>query len=169
MISTVAATDSSHWKEISLKGHDFKIPLEYENGKFMTYSYESGSFTLAAVDEILEANYGFIAENPTVIEDNLTIAGHPVKYIKYNGQWSRAYFPTGDSIYCIMWKGTSMTPEIEEIIATSAMPSISIDAFYGKLTKALEGYRESQRNVYYDMDPYDDIEDWEEYEAYGDW
>ena len=157
MISTVAAVDSSNWGTVTVRGETFKIPPELEGGKYLSCSYNKGSYSIIGLDSsMLYSHYGFIIKKAKNTED-LTIKGHPAQHITYGQGYSRVYFAVGDSIYAINWKGTNITPEIEGIIGSSTPSSISSGSFYNILAQANADYKQSQKNYYVDLDADDEI------------
>lgn len=144
-VSVIAAEDSSDWKTVTIAGNDFKVPLEYSDGELSDNKYQIenwNNFAILCVDKYLESNYGFVASTADHSE-KMTINGHPAIYFcGYNNyeetNLSRVYFASGNSIYCISYKGSNLSSNVSEIVSSSNPSLMSADDFYSKLDDALE-------------------------------
>lgn len=163
-ITAIAAEDSSNWEKVSISGNEFRIPPEYGGGSLSDGKYQINNwntFAILCVDNYLANNYGYVYSSCSYSE-MLTIEGHPAYYFcGYNSyektNLSRIYFACGESIYCISYKGSNLSSNINEIVATSPASSISSSDFYSILDEALDEYnyqKELDENTYYQQQSY---------------
>lgn len=153
-LNTISAeVDSSNWTKEKVGNVEFKIPPRYSGGNLSTdknsYTYNSlNEFGILCLDNYLPSNYGFHLINDRDNE-NKTIANHDIAffcdYNKYEkDNVSIAYFSSENSIYAVQWKGNSITPEIESVIASAPQSSLSSSQFYSKLDQAKSKYMEQE-------------------------
>lgn len=162
-IGCVSAVDSSNWTTVKVGDVNFKIPPQYQGGDMNNentdYHYEDlNTFGILCVDDYLPSNYGYWYNFKG---KNVTIGSHDVVYFSQYNSYAKhdvchAYFSSGDSIYCISWKGGEMTDEIEEIIINTPDSSYDTNTFYSILNDAKQSYddeKASEEQSYYVSTP----------------
>lgn len=132
---------------VTIKGVNFEIPQQYEDGtqKESSYVYESGfTFRILNLDDSrnLKSNFGSDIEGAKSV-DQTNIAGHDAVVIlkEYNSkQYTTVYFATGDKIFLICFNDTYVNDDISKIIEKTPEQTMSHDDFASRLNKALNDY-----------------------------
>ncbi|MCF0226863.1 MAG: hypothetical protein HUK28_06130 [Methanobrevibacter sp.] len=147
MITAVSAIDSSDWKTVKIKNHEFKIPPSYSDGELGDGKYTVDNwrnFEISLVDSSLPTVYGFADSDDAKMED-LDINGHAVRYFnEYNNaekaNVSKVFFSCGESVFMISWKSDNFTEEVKEIISAADPSDFTYSEFYDILREAKSQY-----------------------------
>ena len=156
-------------ENVTVNGVTFEIPDQYTNGRSTDNSYLYNNiftFAIRALDstEFLVDTYGDEASNEDGSTTDLTIGNHDVVHIvNYvsvaESRVSYAFFACGDVIYCISWKGSEMTPEIEDMIRNSPDSNYTYNEFHDVLNQAETQYQE---DLAAEEQAYDDYQEQEQ-------
>ena len=161
MVGAVSAIDSSNWSKADVGYETFRIPPEYDNpykSDFHMYEYDEDidEFTIRYVNPAIMDLYGYFIENNQVKKVKVADrdAVHFTVYDRHDEKNnSKLWFSAGDEFYYIAWRGTNITPAIEEIVKSSSDSSYSHDEFYDILSDEYQNYKivnaiESQEYAY---------------------
>lgn len=161
-MTAVGAMDSSNWTSATVGFEEFKIPPQYENPYSSDFNmYEFGEdideFTIRYVNPRIMDLYGYFIEHYSHIE-KVNVAGHDaVHFISYDrsddANNSKLWFSAGDEFYYIAWRGSNITPTIEEVVRSASDSSYNRTEFYSILNDEYQNYKitsaiESQRYDY---------------------
>lgn len=160
-MNCVAAIDSSNWTKATVGYEEFKIPPQYQNpyvSDFDMYEFDEDIdvFTIRFVNPNLMELYGYFLERGHAKKVN--VSGHDaVHFTSYDrhdeANNSKLWFSAGEEFYYIAWRGTNITPEIKEVVASVSPSKYSHKEFYSILDEEFKNYRivdaiESQRYDY---------------------
>lgn len=154
-LSCTYASDSS----VEINGADFEIPEKYQGGKELSEGYRfENKFSIYCIDDDISNHAGFWGSEKDFSQD-LKIGNHPVRhYCGYNqyvgGDYSHAYFASGDSVYEINWVGNNITPDIEKLIKKTPDSKISEDEFYSELDDSVGAYKDERNEQLEDIAEY---------------
>ncbi len=147
LLLLVSASYASQYSHVVVNGVDFEIPSQYSGGtqKNDKYVYNTlNEFGILCVDDYIISNYGGYY-GITDIHEKMTIGNRPCmflsgynSYAKYNVSY--LYFPVNESVYCICYNGSEVTPEISHIVESSPKSSMSSTVFYGLLDESLKSH-----------------------------
>ncbi|WP_298501166.1 hypothetical protein [uncultured Methanobrevibacter sp.] len=161
LMNCVAAIDSSNWTKATVGYEEFKIPPQYQNpyvSDFDMYEFDEDIdvFTIRFVNPNLMELYGYFLERGHAKKVN--VSGHDaVHFTSYDrhdeANNSKLWFSAGEEFYYIAWRGTNITPEIKEVVASVSPSKYSHKEFYSILDEEFKNYRivdaiESQRYDY---------------------
>ena len=175
-LTAVNAIDSSSWHTQKVGGVDFKIPPNYEGGDLTrsgsVYSvYNLNQFQISSVDDCLKNTYGFDASKGHC--EDMVISNHEGVHVTYYSAYckdnlSKFYFSIGDSIFELRWKGSAVSPEIEEIVSNCQDSTLSSTEFHNLLSNAKNDYLNGKysHNTYDSYDSYELDTDYENYYDY---
>ena len=161
LIGTASAIDSSNWTTAKVGYEEFKIPPEYENpykSDFHMYEFDEDidEFTIRYVNPRIMSLYGYFLDRNTPLK--VEVAGHDAihftsydRYDKMNN--SKLWFSAGEEFYYIAWRGTNITPTIEEVVKSASPSNFTHEEFYDILNEEYQNYKivnaiESQRVDY---------------------
>ena len=162
LMSTTNAIDSSNWKNVSVGYEEFKIPPEYENpysSDFNMYEFDEDidTFTIRFVNPQIMSLYGYFLEHNSYAK-KVNVSGHDaihfMSYDRHDGtNNSKLWFSAGEEFYYITWRGSEITPVIEEIVKSASPSKYNHTEFYSILNNEYENYKivnsiESQRFDY---------------------
>lgn len=149
--SSISASNSSEWTNISLNNIDFKIPNEYAGGRLSEngYSYENiFEFGLLCLDDSknLINNYGYESTFEEVYDmEEATINGHhAVAYysnrsiVEHNVTF--IYFESNKTIYQLSYNGNKIDKTAKKIIDCTPKSQLTKSEFNEKLNTAQEDY-----------------------------
>ena len=161
LISAVSAIDSSNWTTANVGYEEFKIPPKYENpykNDFHLYQYDDDIdvFTVRYVNPAIMDLYPYFLEHSTAKKVNVSgrDAVHFTSYDRHDkANNSKLWFSAGEEFYYIAWRGTNITPNIEEIVNSSSPSKYTHEEFYDILNEEYKNYKivnaiESQRMDY---------------------
>ena len=161
LIGTASAIDSSNWTTAKVGYEEFKIPPEYENpykSDFHMYEFDEDidEFTIRYVNPRIMSLYGYFLERNT--PQKVEVAGHDAihftNYDRYDQRNnSKLWFSAGEEFYYIAWRGTNITPTIEEVVKSASDSNFTHEEFYDILNEEYQNYKivnaiESQRFDY---------------------
>ena len=161
LINAAGAVDSSNWTTASVGYEEFKIPPKYENPyssdfHMYEYDYDIDVFTIRYVNPAIMELYGYFLEHNTAKKVN--VAGHDAvhftTYDRHDGKnYSKLWFSAGEEFYYIAWRGTNITPTIEEVVKSASDSNYTHEEFYDILNEEYQNYKivnaiESQRYDY---------------------
>lgn len=161
LIGTASAIDSSNWTTAKVGYEEFKIPPEYENpykSDFHMYEFDEDidEFTIRYVNPRIMSLYGYFLERNTPLK--VEVAGHDAihftNYDRYDQRNnSKLWFSAGEEFYYIAWRGTNITPTIEEVVKSASDSNFTHEEFYDILNEEYQNYKivnaiESQRFDY---------------------
>ncbi len=138
LIGTASAIDSSNWTTAKVGYEEFKIPPEYENpykSDFHMYEFDEDidEFTIRYVNPRIMSLYGYFLDRNTPLK--VEVAGHDAihftsydRYDKMNN--SKLWFSAGEEFYYIAWRGTNITPTIEEVVKSASPSNFTHEEFY---------------------------------------
>ena len=161
LIGTASAIDSSNWTTAKVGYEEFKIPPKYENPyqsdfNMYEFDYDIDEFTIRYVNPRIMSLYGYFLERNT--PQKVEVAGHDAihftsydRYDKMNN--SKLWFSAGEEFYYIAWRGTNITPTIEEVVKSASPSNFTHEEFYDILNEEYQNYKivnaiESQRFDY---------------------
>ena len=136
---------------IEINGAGFEIPEKYLGGTEISNGYRlENQFSIYSIDDDLPGHAGFWGSEKDFSQD-LKIGNHPVRhYCAYNqyvgGNYSHAYFASGDSVYEINWIGNNITPDIKKLIINTPDSKINEDDFYNELDDSINVYKEDRND-----------------------
>lgn len=149
LINAASAVDSSNWTSATVGYQEFVIPPEYENphqSDFNMYEYgeDIDEFTIRYVNPRIMSLYGYFIETSNYKKVN--VAGHDAVHFTSHDRFddadnSKLWFSAGDDFYYIAWRGTEITPEIEEIVENTNASNYSHDEFYSTLDREYKDYQ----------------------------
>lgn len=154
-LSCAYASDLS----VDINGVDFEIPEKYQGGKDLSNGYRfENRFSIYCIDDDLSSHAGFWGSKKEFSQD-LKIGNHPVRhYCAYNqyvgGNYSHAYFTSGNSVYEINWMGNNITADIEKLIIKTPDSQINEDEFYNELDDSVGVYKEKRNEQLEDISEY---------------
>ena len=145
-------------KNVTIKGVNFEIPHQYENGtlKESSYVYKNGfTFRILNLDDSknLRTNFGGDVDGAKSV-DQTQIAGHDAFVIlrEYNAkEYTSIYFATGDKIFLICFNDSSVNDDITQIIEKTPEQSMSHDNFSSRMNQALNDYKNQIAQEYGDL------------------
>ena len=148
-INASNAIDSSNWTTAKVGYEEFKIPPQYENpyeSSFDMYEYgeDIDEFTIRYVNPRIMSLFGYFIDNNHF--ENVNVSGrdaiHFTSFDRYDKQNnSKLWFSSGEDFYYITWRGSEITPEIEEIVKSSSPSKYSHDEFYSILNEEYNNYK----------------------------
>ena len=162
LINAVNAMDSSNWSTANVGYEEFKIPPEYKNpysSDFNMYEFDEDIdvFTIRFVNPQIMSLYGYFLEHNSYAK-KVNVSGHDaIHFMSYdrkdNANNSKLWFSAGEEFYYIAWRGSEITPEIEEIVKNVTPSSYNHTEFYSILNNQYQNYKivdsiESQRFDY---------------------
>ena len=161
LIGTASAIDSSNWTTAKVGYEEFKIPPKYENPyqsdfNMYEFDYDIDEFTIRYVNPRIMSLYGYFLERNT--PQKVEVAGHDAihftNYDRYDQRNnSKLWFSAGEEFYYIAWRGTNITPTIEEVVKSASDSNFTHEEFYDILNEEYQNYKivnaiESQRFDY---------------------
>ncbi len=161
LIGTASAIDSSNWTTAKVGYEEFKIPPKYENPyqsdfNMYEFDYDIDEFTIRYVNPRIMSLYGYFLERNT--PQKVEVAGHDAihftSYDRYDQRDnSKLWFSAGEEFYYIAWRGTNITPTIEEVVKSASPSNFTHEEFYDILNEEYQNYKivnaiESQRFDY---------------------
>ena len=161
LIGTASAIDSSNWTTAKVGYEEFKIPPKYENPyqsdfNMYEFDYDIDEFTIRYVNPRIMSLYGYFLERNTPLK--VEVAGHDAihftNYDRYDQRNnSKLWFSAGEEFYYIAWRGTNITPTIEEVVKSASPSNFTHEEFYDILNEEYQNYKivnaiESQRFDY---------------------
>lgn len=162
LINAANAVDSSNWTEVSVGYEEFKIPPQYENpysSDFNMYEFDEDidEFTIRFVNPQIMSLYGYFLEHNSYAK-KVNVSGHDaihfMSYDRHDGtNNSKLWFSAGEEFYYITWRGSEITPTIEEIVKSASPSKYNHTEFYSILDNEYKNYQivnaiESQRSDY---------------------
>ena len=155
---------------VEIRGVDFEIPDGYHEGELKSYGYifkDEDTFSILCIDLLMQTKYGqWACESRS--SENITIGSHEAVHYVNLGNISHLVFSVGNSIFCISWNSSEITPEIEKLVKDSPDSNLTSSKFHSKLENELAEYaadRELEEEVVYpgdfDWDDYDKDYDWD--------
>ena len=154
---------------VEIRGVDFEIPNGYQDGELKSYGYvfkNEDTFSILCIDMLMQTEYGQWAYESRSSE-NITIGSHEAVHYVNPGNISHLVFSLGDSIFCISWNSSKITPEIEKLVKDAPDSKMTPQQFHSKLENELAIYaadRELEEEVVYPGDF-----DWDDYDRDYDW
>lgn len=153
---------------VEIRGVDFEIPDEYSGGDLKSYGYiynDENTFSILCMDYLMQKYAEWAYESS--FSENITIGSHDAVHYVDNRNVSHLIFSVGDSIFCISWNSSEITPEIEKLVYDSPDSNLTSSQFYSKLENELVEYemdREIEEETVYPWDF-----DWDDYDYDYDW
>lgn len=161
LIGATSAIESSNWTTAKVGYEEFKIPPEYENpyqSDFNMYEFDEDidEFTVRYVNPRIMSLYGYFLDRNTA--QKVEVAGHDaIHFTAYDRHDeknnSKLWFSAGEEFYYITWRGTNITPTIEEVVKSASDSNFTHEEFYDILNEEYQNYKivnaiESQRFDY---------------------
>jgi hypothetical protein len=153
---------------VEIRGVDFEIPDKYSDGELKSYGYifeKENTFSILCIDYLMQKYAEWAFES--IYSENITIGSHEAVHYVNPGNISHLVFSVGDSIYCISWNSSEITPEIEKLVIDSPDSNLTSSKFYSKLENELAEYiseKEIEEETVYPGDF-----DWDDYDRDYDW
>ncbi len=140
LIGSVCAVDYSN---VSIDGADFQIPPQYSQGTLDKGKYvfeELSTFAILHVDDYIVSNYGGMYKIAD-FKEKISVGERPAMLLTYYNTYikdnvSQLYFPVGESVYCIYFRGNNVTSDISNIVETAPPSEMTSEDFYGILSEA---------------------------------
>lgn len=154
---------------VEIRGVDFEIPDKYHGGELKSYGYiykSENTFSILCIDYLMQTKYAEWAYE-SISSENVTIGSHVAVHYVNPGNISHLVFSVGNSIYCISWNSSEITPEIEELVKNAPDSNLTSSQFYSKLENELAEYiadKEIEEETVYPGDF-----DWDDYDSDYDW
>lgn len=154
---------------VEIRGVDFEIPDKYSGGELKSYGYifnNEDTFSILCIDFLMPTKFDEW-NIESLSSENITVGSHEAVHYVNKKNISHLIFSVGDSIFCISWNSSKITPEIEKLVNDSPNSNLTSQQFHSKLENELAEYaadKELEKEVIFPWDF-----GWDDYDRDYDW
>lgn len=150
LIGCAGAVDSSDWPTVEVGYETFKIPPKYAENpdtvkEYMyEYDYDIDEFTIRhAIPKWMDL-YGYYVDKYS--SKKVEVSGHDAVHFTYYDRHDKKdnsilWFASGEEFYFIHFRGSTITPNIKEVVKSCSKQDYSKKEFYNILNDKYQNYK----------------------------